>query len=103
MYNTMPIYLHEFFGKKTNVTLSDCQKVVTAIKSSKKPSSVGVTPKEEIEKDLNKGKDPAIAKVINKPKTKDELKEFAGRVNKTLGRSKLSVSWRGHYLIIHKD
>lgn len=100
----MPIYLHEFFGnKKTTVTISDCQKVVTAIKSSKKPSSVGVIPKEEIEKDLNKGKDPTIAKVINKPNTKDELKEFAGRVNKTLGRTRLSVSWRGRYLIIHKD
>ena len=100
----MPIYLHEFFGsKKSNVTMSDCQKVVTTIKSSKAPNSVGVIPKEEVEKYLSKGKDPAIAKVINKPKTKDELKEFASRVNKALGKTKLSVSWRGHYLIIHKD
>lgn len=101
----MPIYLHEFFGsKKSNVTMYDCQEVVTAIQLLPKvPNSVGVIPQEEVKKYLSKGKDPAIAKVINKPKTKDELKEFSSEVNKALGKTKLSVSWRGYYLIIHKN
>ena len=95
--------INESFFKKSDITIDDCQKVVNAIKSSKEPNSVGIIPKEEVEKYINKKKNPAIAKVVNKPKTENELKDFADRVNKALSKTILKVSWRGNYLIIHKS
>ena len=96
--------INESFFKKSNITIDDCQKVVNAIKKSKEPNSSGIIPKEEVEEDINKGKkNIAICKVINKPKTENELKDFSDRVNNALSKTTLSVSWRGKYLIVHKD
>lgn len=98
----MPIYLDEFFGKRGNVTLNDCQKVINIMKKSKKPKSIGIVPKDKVEAEINKGKDPAIGEVINRPESKDELKEFSKRVNVALSKTSMEVTWSGKRLVLYK-